>query len=64
MAISDKNPTKLIPNVDCKSDHQADSEESADDSMSLIIDLDNKPATIKGRVSVFDFDDKTNIGFN
>ena len=46
--ISDKNPTKLIPNVDCKSDHQADSEESADDLISLIIDLDNKPATIEG----------------
>ena len=56
--IAEKNETKLISNVDRKADYQVDSEESADDSMSLIIDLDNKPATIKEKVSVFDFDER------
>merc|ERR1712106_176078 len=55
--VCDNSPAKSLSDLDFKSNHQPDSEESADDSMSLVIDLDNKAPVVKEKTSVFDFDD-------
>ena len=55
--VSETGKTKSLPQ-EFKINQEPDSEESADDSLSLVIDLDNKAPVVKEKTSVFDFDDE------
>jgi len=55
--VSETGKTKALAR-EFKINQEPDSEESADDSLSLVIDLDNKAPVVKEKTSVFDFDDE------